>query len=79
MIRYEILESLELLMSVKVALLFLWQCLTYRVSDKSGRLANEPIPCSTEREIFEKLGLRYQEPWERNVFDEKTAVLESAR
>jgi DNA polymerase/3'-5' exonuclease PolX len=27
------------------------------------------IPCTTEKEIFEQLGLQYKDPWERNSVD----------
>ena len=28
-----------------------------------------PLSCLSERQVFERLGLDYKEPWERNCFD----------
>jgi len=35
----------------------------------------ELLPCATEQEIFETLGLAYREPWERPLFDRKSMIL----
>lgn len=35
----------------------------------------ELIPCATEHEIFDALGLAYREPWERPLFDRKSMIL----
>jgi len=35
----------------------------------------ELIPCATERDIFEVLGLAYREPWERPLFDRKSMII----
>ncbi len=40
----------------------------YPVNDR-GEVTGPSVPCRTERQIFEALGLRYKEPWERHVFD----------
>lgn len=32
------------------------------------------IPCYSEREVFETMGLQYKEPWERNCFDEGNMI-----
>ena len=35
----------------------------------------ELIPCATERDIFEVMGLAYREPWERPLFDRKSMII----
>jgi hypothetical protein len=33
------------------------------------------VPCATEAEICDSLGLLYREPWDRGMFDPKTQIL----
>ena len=35
----------------------------------------ELIPCATERDIFDVMGLAYREPWERPLFDRKSMII----
>ena len=35
------------------------------------------VPCASEAEIFDQLGLQYREPWDRAMFDPKTMVVRS--
>lgn len=47
------------------------------VRDSSYKIVTrgELIPCATEHDIFEVLGLAYREPWERPLFDRKSMIL----
>eukprot|EP01032_Pedospumella_encystans_P013614 gene13614-15664_t len=35
----------------------------------------ELIPCATEHDIFDVMGLAYREPWERPLFDRKSMII----
>ena len=43
--------------------------LCIRDSKRAKFAVGQMIPCYSEREIFQLLGLVYKEPWERNCFD----------
>lgn len=47
------------------------------VRDEKNKIVTrgELIPCATERDIFERLGLQYKEPWDRPLFDLKSMIL----
>jgi hypothetical protein len=49
----------------------------YCVRDDKNKIVSrgELVPCATERDICEHLGIEYREPWDRGMFDPKTMVL----
>jgi hypothetical protein len=49
----------------------------YCVRDDKNKIVSrgELVPCATERDICEHLGIEFREPWDRGMFDPKTMVL----
>jgi hypothetical protein len=47
------------------------------VRDDKNKIVSrgELVPCATEAEICDSLGLLYREPWDRGMFDPKTQIL----
>lgn len=47
------------------------------VRDDKNKIVSrgELVPCATEQDICDQLGIQYREPWDRGMFDPKTQVL----